>query len=87
MPVQNFRSICDKGVTGEIADHKVALGNLSLLKELAIDSEKFADQTEALRLDGQTVMFITVGGITVRLIGVADTIRDTTPSAIEALRN
>src|SRR5207249_3982910 len=43
-------------------------------------------QTEALRHDGQTVMFVALDGQLVGLLGVADPIKPSTPEAIRLLR-
>src|SRR5262249_46296118 len=54
---QAFRSITGKGVTGQVEGRQVALGNRALLTDLGIPSETLAPQAEALRREGQTVMF------------------------------
>ena len=61
------------------------MGNRALLTALHIDPGTLADEAEKLRADGQTVMFVTVDGQAAGLIGVADPIKPTTPSAIQAL--
>jgi Cu+-exporting ATPase len=45
-----------------------------------------AARAEELRRDGQTVMFLAVGGAMAGLLGVADPVKATTPEAIRALR-
>jgi Cu+-exporting ATPase len=66
--------------------HEVALGNAKLLEDLGIKPETWADIADALRADGQTVMFVGVDGQVAGLIGVADPIKTTTPAALDALR-
>jgi Cu+-exporting ATPase len=44
-----------------------------------------AARAEELRRDGQTVVFVAVGGKAAGLIGVADPIKTTTPAAVEHL--
>jgi Cu+-exporting ATPase len=82
-----FESITGKGVTGEVEGHRVGLGNQALLSELKIDADVFRKQAETLRADGQTVMFVTVDGRVVGMIGVADPIKATTAEAIKQLHN
>jgi len=80
-----FESVTGKGVTGRIDGRSVALGNLKLLDGLGVDPGPLAARAEALRGDGQTVMFVAVDGRAAGLVGVADPIKGTTPAAIRAL--
>jgi Cu+-exporting ATPase len=83
--VDSFESVSGKGVIGQVQGHAVALGNRSLLDDLKIDPNVLADRAEGLRVDGQTVMFVTIDGRPAGLLGVADPIKRTTPDAIKQL--
>jgi len=80
-----FESHTGRGVSGKVDGHQVALGNLKLLEERSIDPGKLKEKAEALRGEGQTVMFVCVDGEAVGLLGVADPIKETTPEAIRSL--
>ena len=82
---ENFESITGQGVVGDIDAQHVALGNPRLLESLDIDPGAFAQRAEALRAEGQTVMFVTIDGAAAGIIGVADPVKETTPEAIKAL--
>ncbi len=82
-----FESLTGKGVTGEVDGHKVWLGNRALLEEQGIDAGALSEQAEPLRADGQTVVFVTVDGRAMGMIGVADPIKATTLDAIKQLHN
>jgi Cu+-exporting ATPase len=82
---QDFRSITGKGVTGTVDGQPVALGNRALLEALHIDAGDLSEQAEALRRDGQTVMFVAVGGTAAGLVGVADPIKASAAEAIDLL--
>ena len=84
-PVDDFQSITGKGVTGKVDGHNVALGNLKLLESFNIDAGDLPQRADALRSEGQTVMLLAVDGKVAGTIGVADPIKETTPSAIAAL--
>jgi len=84
--VNEFRSLTGRGVTGEIDGRRVALGNIALFEELAIDAAPLAEAAAALRHAGRTVMLVAVDAQPAGLIGVADPIRETTAEAIETLR-
>jgi Cu+-exporting ATPase len=83
---QDFRSSTGKGVTGQVAGQQVALGNRALFVELGIELGELVERAEALRRDGQTVMFVAVDGQPAGLLGVADPIKASTPEAIRRLR-
>jgi len=74
------------GVTGLVQGRRVAIGNRRLVEKLGVVLNGFAERAEALRGEGQTVMFAVVDGRVAGLIGVADPIKDTTPKAIRDLR-
>jgi Cu+-exporting ATPase len=80
-----FQSLTGKGVRGSVDGHDVALGNRSLLDDLGVELGSLADRAEALRKEGQTVMFVAVGGKLAGLLGVADPIKASTAEAIGAL--
>ncbi len=83
--VERFESITGKGVIGDVDGKRVALGNLRLLESLDIGVGSLAERAEALRADGQTVMFVAVDGNAAGLVSVSDPIKETTPAAIKAL--
>ncbi len=85
--VESFESVTGKGVTGRVDGRAVALGNRPLLDGLGVDAGDLASRAEALRAEGQTVMFVTVDGRPAGLLGVADPIKETTPGAIRALHD
>jgi Cu+-exporting ATPase len=83
---RDFRSITGKGVVGVVDGRRVALGNRKLLDELGIAVSDLAERADALRRDGQTVMFVAVEGVVAGLVGVADPIKASTAEAIDLLR-
>jgi Cu+-exporting ATPase len=84
---EDFASHTGKGVTGRVDGRAVALGNRALLDELHLDPGPLAAGAEALRADGQTVMFVAIDGGLAGLLGVADPIKATTPEAIRRLHD
>ncbi|MCZ7619600.1 MAG: heavy metal translocating P-type ATPase [Myxococcota bacterium] len=82
---QDFDAQTGKGVTGHVEGRRVALGNRALLDGLGLDPGALADRADALRVEGQTVMFVVLEDRVVGLLGVADPIKDSAAAAIEAL--
>jgi Cu+-exporting ATPase len=83
---RDFTSRTGKGVMGQIDGHQVALGNHALFAELGIELGDLVPRAEALRHEGQTVMFVALDGQPVGLLGVADPIKPSTPEALQLLR-
>jgi P-type Cu+ transporter len=84
--VENFQSSTGKGVSGTIKGRGIVLGNRALLEEFRIDSRSLSEKAEAMRGQGQTVMFLAIDGKSVGLLGVADPIKETTPEAVRMLK-
>jgi Cu+-exporting ATPase len=82
---RDFESVTGKGVTGKVDGRTVGLGNTSLVAEHGADAGRFNERAEALRKDGQTVMFVVVAGKPAGLLGVTDPIKESTPEAIRLL--
>ncbi len=82
--VENFESVTGKGIFGTIDGKKILLGNAKLMKENGIGFS--ADgKADALRAEGQTVMFVAADGKAAGLVGVADTIKESAKGAIDKL--
>ncbi|HZI08503.1 MAG TPA: copper-translocating P-type ATPase, partial [Archangium sp.] len=82
---RDFRSVTGKGVTGRVGGSEVALGNVALLESLGVDAGALRPRAEALRREGQTVMYVAVEGRPAGLLGVADPIKATTAEALATL--
>jgi Cu+-exporting ATPase len=86
LPVTDFQSLTGKGVSGTIQGKSVAAGNAALMRDIGASSKSIDEQAEALRQQGQTVMFIASEGRLAGLVGVADPIKESTAQAIEELK-
>jgi Cu+-exporting ATPase len=82
---QGFQSYTGKGVVGMVEGRRVAVGSIKLFEELKIEAGGLIGSAEALRVDGQTVMFVAIERKPAGLIGVADPIKASTPDAIRQL--
>ena len=81
-----FNALPGRGVRGVVEGRRVALGNQALLDELQVSTDRLAGRSEALRAEGQTILFAVVENTLAGLFGVADPIKGTTPEAIRELR-
>ncbi|MBY0576189.1 MAG: copper-translocating P-type ATPase [Gallionellaceae bacterium] len=83
--VKEVQSISGKGITGWVGGRKVVIGNPRLFVDLGIEPGVLPERADALRAEGQTVMFVAVDGNPSGLIGVADPIKESTLEAVQAL--
>ncbi len=86
-PVENFHSITGQGVVGIVGGRRVAVGNRALMQSEGADVKAMEEQADALRRQGQTIMFVAVDGRAAGLLGVADPIKTTSVDAIGALKH
>jgi P-type Cu+ transporter len=82
---ENFRSVTGKGVAASVDGRDVAIGNAKFMEELGHARSVLTEDADALRREGQTVMFVAIDGTLSGILGVADPIKETTPDAIRAL--
>jgi len=80
-----FQSRTGKGVLAKIGTQAAGLGNRALFAELGISLETLEEKARQREADGETVMFIAIGGKAAGLITVADPIKATTAEAIAQL--
>jgi Cu+-exporting ATPase len=84
--LSEFRSVTGQGVTGVAGGRRVALGNARLMEALGVEPGPLAGRAEALRAEGQTVMFLVAGDAVAGILGVADPVKPSTPEAIRLLQ-
>jgi Cu+-exporting ATPase len=82
---EQFQSLAGKGVTGMVEGRAVAAGNAGLMREMQIDMGGFASRAEALRSEGQTVIFVAIDGRAAGILGITDPIKPSTAQAIQFL--
>ncbi len=85
-PAADFQAEIGRGVRGTVEGRVATLGTPELLAEAGVDAAPLAARADALRREGQTVVFVAVGDRLAGLIGVADPVKATTPEAVRKLR-
>jgi Cu+-exporting ATPase len=83
----DFESSSGIGVRGRVDGHAVAIGNTALMDEVEVDWRVFAEDAEALRKQGASVIYVAVDGKLAGLLAVSDPIKPSTPEAIGLLRD
>ncbi len=84
--VTDFDSPTGRGAVGTVEGKQIRLGNGRFLAESGIETGSLADRADALRKDGATAIFVSVDDQLAGVLAIADPIKDTTSSAIAALR-
>jgi Cu+-exporting ATPase len=89
-PVEQFRSVTGKGVTGKVAGHRVAIGTVAFLRnDVGVPGQSLTqldEEAASLRLQGQTILFVAIDNQAAGILGVADPIKASTPAAVQALK-
>ncbi len=85
--VTGFDAPSGKGAIGTIGRKRMAIGNARFMAELNIAVDSLAAKSDMLRADGATTVFVAVNSKLAGVIGIADTVKATTPEALAALRD
>ncbi|MPZ18026.1 MAG: heavy metal translocating P-type ATPase [Luteitalea sp.] len=81
-----FVSTTGGGVRATAEGRDVSVGNQGFLEHQGVSTSAETANAEAMRSHGQTVVFVAVDGQLAGLLGVTDPVKETTPEALEALR-
>jgi P-type Cu+ transporter len=81
-----FKSQTGLGVTALLEGKRVAIGNHKLFEALGVATKEASSRAAELRQEGRTVIFVAVDGRPAGLIAIADPIKESTPEALQALR-
>lgn len=81
----DFEAVTGLGVTGRVDGHDVALGNVRLMEGLGLDPGPLSADADRHRDQGETVMFVAIGGRIAGLVCVADPVKEATPDALKRL--
>jgi Cu+-exporting ATPase len=82
----DFNSVTGQGVHGIVKGRRVALGNARLMQAEGVDVGEMVAQADRLRTTGATALFVAVDRTPAGVIAVADPVKETTPAALDSLR-
>lgn len=83
---QRFTALPGHGVDALINGRRVLLGTRKMMKDNDIDIAGLAGDIEKLEEEGKTAMFMAVDGNLAAVIGVADTIKESSREAIDRVK-
>jgi len=84
-PVSQFQALPGHGIVAQVNGYGVVLGNLALMKERDLSLNGLEPRAEELSRQGKTPIFVASNGSVVGIIAVADTVREESREAVEAL--
>jgi len=84
--VGNFESVTGQGVFGVVDGRSVLVGNALLMNANGIDTAVHIADAEVHRETAATVIWVAVNGTLQGLMVITDPIKDSTPAALELLR-
>ncbi len=84
--VGEFEAVPGRGVRGRVDRRAVLLGNARFLTESGIEAGELAAVAGEVATEGKTPMFVVADGVAVGVIAVADTLKESSARAVQALR-
>lgn len=82
---KRFQAIAGHGIEATIDSKEILLGNLRLMEERKVRFNGLSEKAEELSGQGKTQMFLSVDGKAAGLIAVADTLKENSKEAVDAL--
>ena len=87
LPVSHFEAMVGRGLSAQVEDKRLLIGNESLMKENNIDSSAFQEQLLELSQEGKTAMFVAIDGQLVGILAVADKLKSSSLKAVQELQS
>ncbi|MBB6301244.1 Cu+-exporting ATPase [Rhizobium leucaenae] len=85
--ISGFAAKTGKGVEGSAGETKITLGNAAMMTDLGVATDALQAETDRLRGEGKTVMFVAIDKKLAGVVAVADRVKPTTAAAIKALHD
>ncbi|NIO03811.1 MAG: heavy metal translocating P-type ATPase, partial [Proteobacteria bacterium] len=82
----DFKAIPGHGVKAKVNSTLVLLGNIKLMRDRKISTGGLEEASARLADEGKTPMFVAVNGKAAGIIAVADTVKEDSKEAIEAMK-
>jgi len=82
---ENFNAVAGHGIEATIEGRPLLLGNLKLMQDRKIVLSELEEKADTLSGQGKTPMFVAVDGKPAGIVAVADTLKENSKAAVEAL--
>ena len=87
LPISRFEAVVGRGLSAQIEDRQLLVGNELLMKEENIDSSAFQKQLLELSQEGKTAMFVAIDGQLAGILAVADEMKSSSLTAVQELQS
>jgi P-type Cu+ transporter len=84
---QGFEAVAGHGIVAEVEGQRVLVGSQRFMEERAVHLNGLGPRSEALQGRGETPVWLAVEDQSVALLSVADTIKDGSREAVEAMHD
>src|SRR5438876_472566 len=81
-----FEALPGLGVKATVRGHEVLLGNLELMRKFSVPVEAYSERMAELQDQGKTISLLALDRQPVGLIGLADTVKESSAPTIKALK-
>jgi Cu+-exporting ATPase len=86
IPPRGFKATSGEGVSAKIRNKKVVVGNQRFMKRNRVNFESLAEQQKTLENEGKTAMLVAVNSKLIGMFAVADTLKEDSKEAIDAIK-
>ena len=80
-----FEAVTGHGITAQVGENRVIIGNLSLMQQHSIPTRRFEEEAARLQTEAKTVLWVAVNGHVIGLLAVADTLKSEAQAAVSEL--
>ena len=80
-----FKAVTGHGITAQVSENSVIIGNLSLMQQHDIPTKRFEAEAERLQTEAKTVLWVAVNERVIGLLAVADTLKPEAQAAVAEL--
>jgi len=87
LPVSQFEAMVGRGLSAQVEDKQLLIGNERLMKEKNIDRSAFQEQLLELSQEGKTAMFVAIDGQLAGILAVADEMKSSSLKAVQELQS
>jgi Cu+-exporting ATPase len=84
---EKFNAIAGHGIEATIEGKSLLLGNLKLMRDQGVETEALEEKADAFSRQGKTPMFVAVDQKPAGIVAVADTLKENSKAAVEALHS
>ncbi|UCD34511.1 MAG: copper-translocating P-type ATPase, partial [Nitrospiraceae bacterium] len=82
----DFQAVPGRGIRARLSGKAVVLGNADFMGDEGVDAAGLRSEAERLSGEGKTPMYVAVDGTAAGIVAVADTLKENSAAAVEALR-